>query len=57
MEPSQNGEYHLDVITNTRFPILGRINLSMGDSGEHFCVLITRINTQFMLGLDYLRIA
>lgn len=57
MEPDQDGQYHLDVITNTRFPILGRINLRMGDSSEHFCVLITRVNTQFMLGLDYLKMA
>jgi hypothetical protein len=56
MEPGQDGEYHLDPITKTRFPILGRINLQLRSSGEHFCVLITRINTQFMLGLDYLQI-
>jgi hypothetical protein len=23
MEPSQDGQYHFDSITNTRFPILG----------------------------------
>jgi hypothetical protein len=57
MEPSQDGQYHLDLITNTRFPILGRMNLRMGPGGENFCVMITRINTQFMLGLDFLRIA
>lgn len=57
MEPSHGGQYHLDLITNTRFPILGRINFLVGPSGEHFCVLITRINTQFMLGLDFLGLA
>lgn len=57
MEPGPDGEYHLDLITNTRLTILERINLRLGPSGDKFCVWITRINTQFMLGLDYLKIA
>ncbi|EFX81236.1 hypothetical protein DAPPUDRAFT_242674 [Daphnia pulex] len=57
MEIGQDGEYHLDTITNTRFPILGRVNLRLQRSDENLCVLITRISTQFMLGVDFLRIA
>ncbi|EFX69246.1 hypothetical protein DAPPUDRAFT_113795 [Daphnia pulex] len=57
MKPGQDGEYHLDLITNTRFTVLGRINIQLGPSGEKFCVLITKINTQFMLGLDFLKVA
>jgi hypothetical protein len=57
MEIGQDGEYHLDTITNTRFPILGRVNLRLQRRDENFCVLITTINTQFMLGVDFLRYA
>jgi hypothetical protein len=52
--PYDGPDRYYDCVTRSHFPITGKINMPLPNN-PNFCVLISKITTPIMLGLDYMR--
>ncbi|EFX72860.1 hypothetical protein DAPPUDRAFT_110314 [Daphnia pulex] len=52
--PYEGPDRYFDCVTKTSFPITGKIIIPL-DGNPDFCVLISKIPTPIMLGLDYIQ--
>jgi hypothetical protein len=52
--PYDGPDRYYDCVTRSHFPITGKINMPLPNN-PNFCVLISKITTPIILGLDYMR--